>query len=84
VGPLVAIATRSSGPDQWTLTSAEGVSLGRALIRTLAVSSALRSAKTDTVRLEVEWNGVFKKWEGRAIAAAGMAASHSSFFAGHE
>lgn len=84
VGPLVAIATRSGGPDQWTLTAAEGVSLGRALIRTLAVSSALRCAKTDTVRLEVEWNSVFKKWEARGVAPAGAAASHSSFFAGHE
>ena len=77
-GPLVANATKEAGPDQWALTSADGVSLGRALIRTLDVSSALRSCGSTTARLEVEWNAVFGKWEARAIATA--AASPNSFF----
>ena len=77
-GPLVAVATRESGPDQWGLTSSDGVSLGRALIRTLDASHALRSMKTNTVRVEVAWNGVFGKWEIKGISNA--AASHSGEF----
>lgn len=61
-GPLVAIATRDTGPEQWSLASADGTPLGRALIRRLAVSTALRSAKP-TVRVIVEWLPQFKKWE---------------------
>lgn len=77
-GPLVAIATRESGPDQWGLTSADGVSLGKALIRTLEISSAMRSLKNSTARVEVMWNSVFKKWEIREISTG--LASHSANF----
>ena len=62
-GPLVAVATRDTGPEQWTLASADGTSLGRALIRRLAISTSLRSAKANTVRAIVEWIPSFKKWE---------------------
>lgn len=62
-GPLVAVATRDTGPEQWILTSSDGVSLGRALIRRLAVSTAMRSSKPNTVRVQVEWVAQFKKWE---------------------
>lgn len=62
-GPLVAVATRDTGPEQWMLASSDGVSLGRALIRRLAVSQNLRSAKVNTVRVQVEWIAQFKKWE---------------------
>lgn len=62
-GPLVAKATRDSGPEQWLLEAGDGKSLGKALIRTLAVSSVLRSAKTDGLRVEVSWNRGFQKWE---------------------
>jgi len=62
-GPLVAVATRDTGPEQWMLTSSDGVSLGRALIRRLAVSTAMRSSKANTVRVQVEWVAQFKKWE---------------------
>jgi hypothetical protein len=62
-GPLVAIATRDTGPEQWTLSSSDGVSLGRALIRRLAVSERLRSVKTGPTRVLVEWAATFKKWE---------------------
>jgi len=62
-GPLVAVATRDTGPEQWTLTTSDNVSLGKALIRRLAVSTAMRSAKANTVRVQVEWVPSFKKWE---------------------
>jgi len=62
-GPLVAIATRDTGPEQWILSSADGISLGRALIRRLAVSERLRSVKSGPARVLVEWAATFKKWE---------------------
>jgi hypothetical protein len=75
-GPLVAVATREAGPEQWSLASADGSALGRALIRTLAVSSELRSSKV--ARVEVAWASEFKKWEVLAVSQG--LASHSSFF----
>lgn len=62
-GPLVAKATRDSGPEQWLLAAGDGKVLGKALIRTLAVSVDLRSAKTDSLHVEVSWIRVFQKWE---------------------
>lgn len=80
VGALVAQASRESGPDQWALSAANGVSLGRALIRRLEVSALLRSAGSSTCFVEVEWNSVFKKWEIRGIATTGSVASNASAF----
>jgi hypothetical protein len=77
-GPLVAVASRESGPDQWGLTSADNISLGRALIRTLDASHALRSMKTSPVRVEVTWNSVFSKWEIKGVSNA--VASHNGEF----
>ena len=77
-GPLVAVATRESGPDQWALTSSDGTVLGRALVRTMDVSHALRSVKANTVRVEVVWNATFSKWEVKAVTFS--AASHSGEF----
>lgn len=80
VGPLMAIAVREAGPDQWSLISAEGVSLGRALIRTLEVSTALRSSSTKPI-VEVEWNDGFKKWEVKAVCTgSGVTATAAAFF----
>jgi len=80
-GPLIAAATREAGgPDLWSLVSAEGVSLGRALIRRMAVSSALRTAGGKTHRVEVAWNVTFKKWEIQRMVEGGTTVSHSSRF----
>ena len=78
IGPLVAVASRESGPEQWSLTSADGVDLGRALVRTLAISEHLRSAKTQKLRVEVVWNAIFNKWEIKAMSD--LLASHSANF----
>jgi hypothetical protein len=77
-GPLIAVATRESGPDQWALASSDGVALGRALIRTMDVSHALRSVKSGTVRVEVTWNATFSKWEVKSVTFS--SASHSGEF----
>jgi hypothetical protein len=77
-GPLVAVATRDTGPEQWSLGSSDNVSLGRALIRRLAVSERLRSVKASTVRVLVEWIPTFKKWE--ICDLSDLSARHSSAF----
>lgn len=80
-GPLIAVATREAGgPELWSLTSAEGGSLGRALIRKMAVSSALRNASGKTIRVEVVWVPSFAKWEVTGLAIAGTTATHGSVF----
>ena len=79
-GPLVAIATRQSGPEQWAVSSADGKPLGRLLVRTLAISAELRAVKGNTTRVEVEWNSAFNKWEVKRLSTA--LAAHSSRFAG--
>ena len=79
-GPLVAIATRQSGPEQWACASADGKQLGRLLVRTLAVSAELRAVKGNTTRVEVEWNAAFSKWEVKRLSTA--LAAHSSRFVG--
>jgi hypothetical protein len=76
--PLIAVATRESGPEQWGLASSDGVSLGRALIRTLGVSERLRSSKVNTLRVEVVWNVGFNKWEIKGVSDS--LASHSGNF----
>lgn len=78
-GPLVAIATRQSGPDQWAIASADGKPLGKLLVRTLAVSADLRAVKGNVARVEVEWSAAFGKWEAKRISDA--LAAHSSRFA---
>jgi hypothetical protein len=77
---LVAVATRpaAAGPDQWDLTTSDGTSLGRALVRTLQMSTALRGLKHPTTRLEVIWNSAFNKWEAVQITMA--VACHSGQF----
>jgi hypothetical protein len=78
VGPLVALANRDVGPEQWVLSSSDGVSLGRALIRTLAISDRLRSLKAKTVRVEVVWVPTFNKWEIKDVSEAVVV--HSTIF----
>ena len=58
----VALATKNIGPDQWELSTSDGTSLGRGLIRSLAISSMLRS-NAQPCKVEVRWASSFKKWE---------------------
>jgi len=78
-GPLVAKASRDSGPEQWNLISGDGVVLGKALIRTLAVSTAMRSAKGDTIHVEVSWNRTFSKWEILGLSDSLVTANVAKF-----
>jgi hypothetical protein len=77
-GPLVAHATRDTGPEQWMLHAGDGTALGRALIRTLVVSTAMRSAK-GVVSVEVSWNSTFGKWEILGISDSLVTESGAKF-----
>jgi len=77
-GPLIATASRGTGPEQWELSSADGVGLGRALVRTLRISELMRSSKSNTMRVEVVWNEGFKKWE--VMGKSDSLSSHSTAF----
>jgi hypothetical protein len=79
-GPVIAVATRAAGPEQWMLSSSDGMDLGRALVRTMAVSGAMRSVKAGSVRVEVEWCSAFQKWEICGLESSGAPASHSAVF----
>jgi len=74
---LVALAERESGPEQWALKSGDGVSLGRALVRTLATSEIMRSAKS-AQRVIVAWNSAFNKWEIKELSDKPVA--HAAIF----
>ena len=67
-GALVAIAKKEPGPEQWSLWSSDGISLGRGLIRRLEVSNALRPLSESAV--EVAWSTAFNKWEIQSISLA--------------
>ncbi len=82
IDTLVAIATKEAGPEQWSLKSSDGISLGRALIRTFAVSAALRSCSSGVAHVTVEWNPQFSKWEVLALSTGEPL--HSSFFTTHK
>ena len=70
-GPLVAQAKKEAGPEQWSLWSSDGVSLGRALIRRLEIGALLRTVVSSTSPVEVAWSSAFNKWEILAIALGG-------------
>ena len=77
--PVVAVAKRilGAGPDQWSLLSSDGISIGKALIRKMNVSALLRES-SEPPCVEVSWNTDFNKWEIVSIHSG--PASKSSFF----
>lgn len=52
----------NSGPDVFTVYKA-GEKLGYALVKTLAISKALRACNKEEIKVEAEWNNQFGKWE---------------------
>jgi hypothetical protein len=57
------------GPDVFSVWR-DGEKLGLALVRTLAISKALRLAKEDSIGIKAIWNKQFEKWEIQALASA--------------
>lgn len=63
-GSLIAMAKKETGPDVYSLYSAEGTSLGLAVIRKMALSLAMRThCKETPTRVRVEWCTAFDRWE---------------------
>jgi hypothetical protein len=52
----------AAGPDVYTVFRS-GEKSGYALVKTLAISRALRSKTEEEIRVDVEWNKHFGKWE---------------------
>ena len=59
---LVAKKEALMGPDVYSVWRG-GEKLGLALVRTLAISRALRVCTAETIRIEATWNKQFDKWE---------------------
>jgi hypothetical protein len=57
--------TKTALPDSYFLEAADGFSIGRACVPTLASSQQLREATTGRpiLMVEVKWNNNFKKYE---------------------
>jgi hypothetical protein len=79
-GSLVAIAKKDlSGPDVYTLFTADMKSLGIAVIRKMAISHAMRAQTTDATRVRVEWNTSFDRWEIHDVNVAAGASPQADF-----
>ena len=78
-GPLIATATRDAGPEQWNLVTGDGSPLGRALIRTMAISTIMRSSKVPKLTVEVAWNPTFSKWEIKGLSDAVVTMNVANF-----
>ena len=57
------------GPDVFSVWRG-GEKVGLALVRTLAISKALRLAKEDSIKVNATWNKQFDKWEIQGLASA--------------
>jgi len=68
-GSMVARRETLLGPDVFSVWR-DGEKLGLALVRTLAISKALRLAKEDSIGIKAIWNKQFEKWEIQSLASA--------------
>jgi len=78
-GSLVAIAKKDlSGPDVYALSSADGKHLSIAVIRKMQISLEMRKY-TEPVRVRVEWNSSFDRWEIIDVNVSSAASPASAF-----
>ena len=59
---VVAKKDINTGPDVYTLWRS-GEKLGYGLVRTMAMSKALRNMTVEEISVKIEWNKQFNKWE---------------------
>ena len=78
-GALVAIAKKDlSGPDVYALSSADGKHLSIAVIRKMQISLEMRK-HAEPVRVRVEWNSAFDRWEILDVNVSAAASPASAF-----
>ena len=78
-GSLTAIAKKDiSGPDVYSLSSADGKHLSIAVIRKMQLSLEMRK-HTEPVRVRVEWNASFDRWEILDVNVSAAASPASAF-----
>uniref|UniRef100_A0A6C0DQS3 Uncharacterized protein n=1 Tax=viral metagenome TaxID=1070528 RepID=A0A6C0DQS3_9ZZZZ len=79
-GSLVAIAKKDlTGPDVYSLFTADAKSLGIAVIRKMALSHAMRTHCTEKTTVRVEWNSSFDRWEILDVNVTANPSPHSDF-----
>jgi hypothetical protein len=61
------------------LVTGDGSPLGRALIRTMAISTIMRSSKVPKLTVEVAWNPTFSKWEIKGLSDAVVTMNVANF-----
>lgn len=63
-GSLIAVAKKESGPDVYSLYTAESKPLGLAVIRKMVLSLSMRQhCQGEPIRVRVEWCSAFDRWE---------------------
>lgn len=63
-GSLIAVAKKETGPDVYSLYTAESKPLGLAVIRKMVLSLAMRQhCQGEPIRVRVEWCPAFDRWE---------------------
>jgi len=79
-GSLVAIAKKDlTGPDVYSLFTADAKPLGIAVIRKMALSHAMRTHCTEKTLVRVEWNSSFDRWEILDVNLSISPSPHSDF-----
>jgi hypothetical protein len=79
-GSLIAVAKKETGPDVYSLYTAESTPLGIAVIRKMAISLAMRThCKETPTRVRVEWCPVFDRWEILDVNVNRTTSSASAF-----
>ena len=66
---LIAKRDIGAGPDVFSIWRGEE-RLGVALVRTLAISKALRLHVGDTIPIKAQWNKTFDKWDIHSVGSA--------------
>lgn len=79
-GSLVAVAKKDpTGPDVYSLFTADAKPLGIAVIRKMALSHAMRTHCTEKTTVRVEWNSSFDRWEILDVNVALGPSTHADF-----
>ena len=79
-GTLVALANKDlSGPDVYSLFTADAKSLGIAVIRKMAISLAMRKHCAEKKHVRVEWNTSFDRWEILDVDVSVGPSNHGDF-----
>ena len=79
-GSIIALAKREpAGPDVYSLFTAENENMGLAVIRKMMLSLAMRTHCAEKIKVKVEWNSSFDRWEIIEVNVAASVSPKSAF-----